>query len=69
MQSIAKPMYDKNAKAYGLEREKEVCVNISDVLAWTEDSENGANVDNILRKSRDWVATEYSPNRISLYML
>ena len=62
-------MYDKNAKTYGLEREKKVCANISDVLACAEDSENGASVDNILRKSREWVATEYSPNSISLYML
>jgi len=66
---IAKPMYDKNAKAKGLEREKEVCANISDVFAWAEDSENGAKVENILRKSREWVATEYSPKSISLYML
>ena len=66
---IAKPMYDKNAKAKGLEREKEVCANISDVFAWAEDSENGAKVENILRKSREWVATEYNPKSISLYML
>ena len=66
---IAKPMYDTNAKAKGLEIEKEVCANISDVLAWAEDSENIASVDNILQKSREWVATEYSPNSISLYML
>ena len=57
-------MYDKNAKAKGLEREREVCANISDVLVWAEDSENGASVDNILRKSREWVTTEYSPNGI-----
>jgi len=31
------------------------------VFAWAEDSENGAKVENILRKSREWVATEYSP--------
>ena len=66
---IAKPMYDTNAKAKGLEREKKVCANISDVFAWAEDSENRARVDNILRKSREWVATEYNPNSISLYML
>jgi len=39
------------------------------VFAWAEDSENGAKVENILRKSREWVATEYSPKSISLYML
>jgi len=50
-------MYDKNAKAKGLERKKEVCANIFDVIAWAEDSENGASVVNILRKSREWVAT------------
>ena len=66
---IEKPVYDKNAKAEGLEREKEVCANISDVLAWAEDSENGAYVENTLRKSQEWVAREYSPNSISLYML
>ena len=36
------------------------------MLAWAE---NGAYVENILRKSREWVAREYSPNSISLYML
>ena len=68
---IAKPIYDANAKGLlvGLEREKEACANISDVLSWAESEENREKVENILQKTRAFVKKEYGPEGISIYML
>jgi len=66
---IAKPMFDRNAKAVGIINEKEACANISDVLVWAENERNREKIESILQKSREWVMKEYGPEGISKYMM
>ena len=66
---IAKPMFDRNAKAVGIINEKEACANISDVLVWAENESNRGKIESILQKSREWVMKEYGPEGISKYMM
>jgi len=66
---IAKPMFDRNAKAVGIINEKEACANISDVLVWAENERNREKIESIVQKSREWVMKEYGREDISKYMM